>query len=102
VVLDVDGGGVLLEDLGVGGLRLVSQHQVIPCLQVLAVFGHMLFGDEMTPLANLGSCGAGEDPLQVCGPGPVQGFPGEPGVVADEVDRCRGEVVFQVILGRPR
>ncbi|HEV7451130.1 MAG TPA: hypothetical protein VGO16_07040 [Pseudonocardiaceae bacterium] len=39
MVLDVDGGGVLLEDLGVGGLRLVSRHQVIPCLQVLAVLG---------------------------------------------------------------
>ncbi len=59
------------------------------------------FGVRVDPVGKFwASCSAWEDPLQVCGSGPVHGLVGEPGVVADEVDRGGGEVVLQAGLGQ--
>lgn len=40
-------------------------------------------------------CDGEVEPLQVGGPGPVEGFSGPPGVEADQVDRGGGGVVLQ-------
>ncbi len=47
MVFHLDSSGVLSKRLGVGGLRLLAEHQVITGLQVTAVPGDMVLGDEM-------------------------------------------------------
>ena len=65
VVFDFEGSRVLLEDLDVGGLRLVTENKVITRLKVSTIFWYVLFGDEMPqhcsqPAASCSALASGE------------------------------------------
>lgn len=54
-----------------------------------------------TVLAQFWLCGEIEvEPAQVCDPGSSEGCFGPPGVQPDQVDRGRGEGVFEVDFGK--
>src|SRR6266571_5494509 len=60
------------------------------------VSGGWFLAGVLTLLAYSGSGGDGQvEPLQVGGPGPVEGPAGPPGVQPDQVDRGGGGVVLQ-------